>query len=360
MDVKEVLFMNKGDGENSYAQNSPFTQRVIELSKPVLESAVQSLFGEEVIWNKVFNVADLGCASNASTFSVMSSVIENVLKKCVELNAPIPEFQLYLNDLPGNDFNTLFKGLSSFADRYNDASLFMMGAPGSFYGRLFPTNSLQLAHSSYGVHWLSKVPKLTDEAGLPLINKGKIFISKTSPVAVKEAYLRQFEEDFSLFLKSRSQEMVPNGRLVLVFNGRPSADFTRDYCYPIPWESLSEAIAAMVSEGLIQEEKLDSFNVPVYAPSQKELKGIVSKEGSFELEQLETFPINFGDKNLSDKLFKNMRSVTESMISHQFGEEILDKLYDKFTQISIEDMATNEEYKVLSFLVVLRRKATDH
>lgn len=132
-------------------------QRVIELSKPVLESAVQSLFGEEVIWNKVFNVADLGCASNASTFSVMSSVIENVQKKCVELNAPIPEFQLYLNDLPGNDFNTLFKGLSSFADRYNDASLFMMGAPGSFYGRLFPTNSVQLAHSSYGVHWLSKV-----------------------------------------------------------------------------------------------------------------------------------------------------------------------------------------------------------
>lgn len=89
---------------------------------------------------------------------------------------------------------------------------------------------------------------MTDEAGLPLINKGKIFISKTSPVAVKEAYLRQFEEDFSLFLKSRSQEMVPNGRLVLVFNGRPSADFTRGYCYPIPWESLSEAIAAMVSE----------------------------------------------------------------------------------------------------------------
>lgn len=101
--------------------------------------------------------------------------------------------------------------------------------------------------------------------------------------------------------------------------------------------------------------------MPVYAPSQKELKGIVSKEGSFELEQLDTFPISFGDiKNLSDKLFKNMRSVTESMISHQFGEEILDKLYDKFIQISIEDMATNEEYKVLSFLVVLRRNATDH
>ncbi|GAY40383.1 hypothetical protein CUMW_051500, partial [Citrus unshiu] len=102
------------------------------------------LLGEEGISNEILNVTYFGCSSNPSTFSVVSSVIEN-------------EFPFYLNDLLGNDFNMLFQGLSSFAERYKDLSLFTVGAPGSFHGWLFPTNSLHLVHSSYGAHWLSKM-----------------------------------------------------------------------------------------------------------------------------------------------------------------------------------------------------------
>lgn len=96
---------------------------------------------------------------------------------------------------------------------------------------------------------------MTDEAELPL-NKGKIYITKTSPGAVNEAYPAQFEEDFGLFLKSRSQEMVPDGRLVLVLHGRSIADFTRECCYP--WKPLAEAIAASVSE--VTSNLLSSLN----------------------------------------------------------------------------------------------------
>ena len=34
---------------------------------------------------------------------------------------------------------------------------FVAGVPGSFYGRLFPRNSLHFAHSSYCLMWLSQV-----------------------------------------------------------------------------------------------------------------------------------------------------------------------------------------------------------
>lgn len=115
------------------------------------------LLGEEGISNEILNVTYFGCSSNPSTFSVVSSVIENVEKKCEELNYQIQEFPFYLNDLPGNDFNMLFQGLSSFGERCKDLSLFTVGAPGSFHGWLFPTNSLHLVHSSYGAHWLSKM-----------------------------------------------------------------------------------------------------------------------------------------------------------------------------------------------------------
>lgn len=78
-------------------------------------------------------------------------------KKCKELNFLVPKLQFYLNDLPGNDFDSLFKRVSTICTQ-NEASLcFVMGAPSSFYGRLFPRESLHLVHVSYSLHFLSHV-----------------------------------------------------------------------------------------------------------------------------------------------------------------------------------------------------------
>ncbi|KAA8539627.1 hypothetical protein F0562_026319 [Nyssa sinensis] len=359
MEVKDVLHMiSRGEGEISYAQ-STFTQSVISETKPVLENTVQSLFSGDLRLKEVINVADLGCAVGPNTLSVISTVKETVEKKCRELNSPMPELQAYLNDLPGNDFNSLFKDLSRFCDKSGGVSCFVMGVPGSFHGRLFPRKCLHLVHSSYSVHWLSQAPKgLTSKEGLPL-NKGKMYISKTSPPAVREAYLAQFQEDFTLFLKCRSEEMVPHGRMVLTLHGRPSSDSTtKESCYA--WELLGEATAQLVSQGLIAEEKLDSFNVPYYISSPEEVQDIVKREGSFAIERLETFSLEIGDKEESnkwsrgEKVAKRVRAFTESVISYQFGEEILDKLYDNFTRIVVEDLA-KESPKTTSIVVVLSR-----
>ncbi|KAK0591680.1 hypothetical protein LWI29_006283 [Acer saccharum] len=356
MEVKEVLFMSTGEGENSYLQNSGLMQKVAVKSKPILERAVESLFTENSsLPFQVLNAADLGCSSGPNSFSVMSTVIQSVENKCRELKyKTIPEFQFYLNDLPGNDFNTLFKGLTSFvSEKHKNVSCFVMGAPGSFHGRLFPRNTMHLVHSSYGAHWLSKVP-----IDLP-INKGKIYISKTSPPAVREAYLAQFQQDFSLFLRSRAQEMVPDvGRVVLILHGRLSADPTSKDSHT-PWEHFSDAISHLVSKGLIDEERLDSFDVPYYTPSQEEVKEMIDKEGSFAVDLMETFAIDVGDKDIwsdATSCANNIRSFTEPMISHHFGVEILDELYDKITDLIVQDFAKTEPDKIINIVVVLRRK----
>ncbi|XP_022764489.1 caffeine synthase 1-like isoform X2 [Durio zibethinus] len=261
MEVKEILFMNKGDGENSYVKSSGYMQKVAAATQPMVSGAVQSFFRENCSNPplEVLNVADLGCSSGPNTFTVMSTVIESTVKSCSELGREIPEIQFYLNDLVGNDFNTLFKGLTVIEEIFKNVPWFAMGAPGSFHGRLFPRNSMHLVHSLYGVHWLSKVPKLTNEGGLPL-NKGKIYISKTSPPGVREAYLSQFQEDFLLFLKCRSPEMVPDGRMVLIFHGRKSADPTlRESCYT--WEILAETISYLVSQDDVQHCLLSPSNL---------------------------------------------------------------------------------------------------
>ncbi|KAK9283723.1 hypothetical protein L1049_011973 [Liquidambar formosana] len=87
-------------------------QKVTSITKPILQNAVQSLFSADFFPRKLLNIADLGCAAGPNTFSVISTVIESVENQSRESNSQMPELQFYLNDLAGNDFNTLFKGLS--------------------------------------------------------------------------------------------------------------------------------------------------------------------------------------------------------------------------------------------------------
>ncbi|XVE69372.1 hypothetical protein DITRI_Ditri09bG0147000 [Diplodiscus trichospermus] len=109
----------------------------------------------------------------------------------------------------------------------------------------------------------------------------------------KYEYVIQFQEDFHLFLKCRSVEMVPDGRMVLIIHGRESADLTSESSYV--WEILAEAISYLVSQGLIDEEKLDSFNVPYYIAS-KEVEELVDKEGSFTTEFIDTIMVELEGK----------------------------------------------------------------
>ncbi|CBI17478.3 unnamed protein product, partial [Vitis vinifera] len=112
-----------------------------------------------------------------------------------------PEFQVFLNDLPGNDFNNIFSLLPDFYEKLTkeeDGTLgncFITGVPGSFYSRIFPSRSLDFVHSSCSVHWLSQAP-----AGLEK-NKGHVHIANGSPPTVIEAYTNQFQRDFSLFFR---------------------------------------------------------------------------------------------------------------------------------------------------------------
>ena len=45
-------------------------------------------------------------------------------------------------------------------------------------------------------------------------------------------------------------------------------------------------------QGIIKEEKLDTFNIPLYTPSPSEVKLEVLKEGSFAINRLEVSEVN--------------------------------------------------------------------
>lgn len=134
---------------------------MICLTKPIREEAITSLYCNTV--PRSLAVADLGCSSGPNTLLVVSEFIKIVEKLCRELNHKSPEYKVFLNDLPGNDFNNIFKSLDSFKEKLCDemesgiGPCYFSGVPGSFYGRVFPNQSLHFVHSSYSLQWLSKV-----------------------------------------------------------------------------------------------------------------------------------------------------------------------------------------------------------
>lgn len=76
-----------------------------------------------------------------------------------------------------------------------------------------------------------------------LLNKGNICVAKTSPPEVFKAYNEQFNRDFSMFLKSRAEEVVPGGRMVLT----TMASFRSDDPLTI-WEFVGLKLNDMVLE----------------------------------------------------------------------------------------------------------------
>ncbi|GMN29906.1 hypothetical protein TIFTF001_050633 [Ficus carica] len=161
---------------------------------------------------------------------------------------------------------------------------------GSFYGRLFPTISMHIIHSSYSLHWLSRVPKgLVGEIGESL-NIGSIYISSSSPSVVYKAYLDQFQEDFTLFLRSRSEEIaVSGGSMYLTVTGRIDNP-------------------NIIFKGKIEKTKLDYFNLLYYAPNASEVEKVIEEEGSFTLQKLDVFQIE-RDAGFSE-LYRNKAQIS--------------------------------------------------
>ena len=89
-------------------------------------------------------------------------------------------------------------------------------------------------------------PALKDEQGKS-INKGNIYISESSLPQVSQAYFKQFQEDFILFLRSRSEELVVGGQMVLILLGRKDQDHV-DRGNSFFWELLSRSFAKLVLE----------------------------------------------------------------------------------------------------------------
>ncbi|ESW11767.1 hypothetical protein PHAVU_008G057800 [Phaseolus vulgaris] len=353
------LHMNGGQGEMSYANNSSIQRQMMLKAKHILEETITSLCSDSS--PNCMKVADLGCSVGPNTLLVTSNIINIVHAACTHLNRDLPSFQFYLNDLFGNDFNTTFKSLPDFytkllqEKRCRSDSCFINATPGSFYGRLFPSNSINLFHSSNSLHWLSQDPLLGSS-----LNKGHCHIVSTSPPEVHKAYLKQFQQDFKLFLKLRSEELVSGGAMVLLFLGN------HEIRRRTSWEIVSLTLNEMFLEGLIEEAKLESFNIAVYEPTVEEVKQVIEEEGSLFVQRFEVvisvweegLNIEGGDdENIRAEIIsKHARAALEPLLSQKFDAKVINELFVRFQKKIVQAMKVGK-LESATFVISIRKNA---
>ncbi|EPS63186.1 hypothetical protein M569_11601 [Genlisea aurea] len=330
-DLSKVFHMNGGDEPTSYSRNSSLQKRAADGISRITSSALTQMLSSSTN-PAVLSMADLGCSSGPNALSHVKRLLE-----VVDGNAAASEIRVYLNDLPTNDFNAIFKGLPDFLNEVKnerDRSIYIGAYPGNFYGRLFPDKTLNFVYSFNSLHWLSRIPQgMYDERGSS-VNKRSIYITERSPPVVSQIYYRQFREDFSSFLKSRSDEVIAGGKMVLLLLARSGAHHY--YSSSFLWEILYESLSRLVAAGEVEEERLESYDVHFYAPSEEEIEEAVKEEGSFELDVLEIFEVEKDPGEFPSygaAVAGAVRSMQESMMSHHFGFRdgtVLDKVFDHF------------------------------
>ncbi|ONK70106.1 uncharacterized protein A4U43_C05F30320 [Asparagus officinalis] len=371
MEVAKILHMVGGVGETSYALNSTLQKKAMHIAKPIVQQSISQLYCK-LQPTESLTIADLGCSCGPTTFITISEIMDEIYEVCHRLSCQVPELTFFLNDLPGNDFNSIFKYLPTYdkmvkkekGSKY--APYYVVGVPGSFYGRLLPEESIHFVHSSYSLHWLSQVPRgLEDDSGAP-VNRGNIYIDDTSPPAVIKSYVAQFKQDFSTFLSLRSKEIVSGGQMVITSLGRSDVD-------PLGGEVnclyglLAKALNSLVSEGVVDKEKVDAFDLPLYAPAIEEVKELVQNEGSFEFYQAKVFELNWDpfDDQMDDfvadsfvsgeNAMKTIRAVMEPMLANHFGGAVMDALFSRYA-MNVAEHLKKEKTKYVNFTVALTKR----
>uniref|UniRef100_A0A3B6ERX8 Uncharacterized protein n=1 Tax=Triticum aestivum TaxID=4565 RepID=A0A3B6ERX8_WHEAT len=299
--------MNQGQGETSYARNSFVQNGEQKRMKPLIETAILDLCpSTSTLLPTKMVIADLGCSSGPNAIALVLIAVEAIHNHYHQFLQPPPEVSVLLNDLPDNDFNM---------------SIVMTGVlPGSFHERLFTSGSLHLVCSSNSLHWLSKAPEGLTMNQIPAYDIDEHTRLERRPM-VLQAYAQQFRKDFTRFLELRVKEMVPGGRMVVSLAGRDSDVITPEFS-PL-WEFIAQILSIMVSKGVIDKAKFNSFYLPVYEPSNKELREIIQDEGSFSITEMQ---VNNPFVGLDSALVVPSRfaSVTkaifEPIIVHHFGE----------------------------------------
>ncbi|KAG6541307.1 hypothetical protein Mapa_017360 [Marchantia paleacea] len=366
MTVRKILTMAGGDGEVSYAKNSGMQQSINSSAYAILSACIREL-NLPAVDRGPFVITDMGCSSGPNAIKIVSDVVKMVKKEYHVQGHDGPEIQAYFNDLPSNDFNVLFQQLDSESRQF-----YYAGVPGSFYGRVFPRNSLNLVLSTNTLHWTSQIPPAITDPNSAAYNKDRVWVHGSNSHVI-QAYKQQGHDDMKKFLDARGEELIAGGLLFCIFGctGEETGDSHEIYLRPFSEDDQHKRVSVMrileyvwddlISEGILTEKQRAACNLPMYKFTKGELEEILmSYEDTFQIKVLDemSYPVPHSLSHEEiDPMMRQMAAILQPLFCTILGKELTSTL---FSRLGVRVLHTSKirgiQSAYLSHLVVLIRK----
>lgn len=113
-------------------------------------------------------------------------------------------------------------------------------------------------------------------------------------------------------------------------------------------------------QGLLNEDKVNSFYLPIYFPTSKELEVIIERNGCFTIEKMDMLWDPLQNMKFSPQsVVGRLRSVFEGVFKEHFGSEFVDHIFNYFATklagilFSFKEM---KQHSKVNFFVLLKRK----
>ncbi|CAA7030316.1 unnamed protein product [Microthlaspi erraticum] len=140
------------------------------------------------------------------------------------------------------------------------------------------------------------------------------------------AYLDQYSIDTKTLLDARAEEVVPGG-LMLIFgsclrDGVKMSETSKG----LVMDCIGASFNDLAQQGLVEQDKVDSFSTPLYAAEEGELRQIIKENGNFTVEAFEDIIHPNGEFELDPKILAaSFKATFGAFLSAHFGEQLQGK-----------------------------------
>jgi hypothetical protein len=250
------------EGDGWYNRNSTMQAAGNERAMTLWQAALSKVpIGPENII-----IADYGCSQGRNSLKPMNLAIET-LRHRAGSSRPV---EIYHNDLPTNDFSSLFQVIAEQTDGYmvRHPLVFPYAIGRSYFEAILPPDSVHAGWNTWTMQWMSyKAVDAPDH----------VFAKMSAVPEVRAAVASQQAEDWTKFLELRARELRPGGCLLSLFVAHPSEQMGWVYVGGEMWE----AVLDLQRAGIISEHEAIRITVPTAQRSLDDIRMPFRDTGKF-------------------------------------------------------------------------------
>jgi cyclopropane-fatty-acyl-phospholipid synthase len=252
-----------------YDEHSEYQRQVAATGDELVRDSVRAV--PSLAGDATFVLADYGASTGRNSIASLRTAVD-----AVRAREPERAVAAIHNDLPTNDWNTLFANLVSDSHSYLHADgppVLPLASARSFFEPAAPGGAVHLGVSFSSAHWLRTQPEVS-------VPEGFYFCEATG--SALDSLRQQAADDWETFLAARDADLAPGGRLIVQMVGTdiPPPPAAPAVTARALLRAMAEVAGDMAREGVLDPAVVDAYVLPVYARTVDEARAPVDDPGS--------------------------------------------------------------------------------